>query len=60
MKQEAYEEDAYEKRMRSDEDYAIEQFTTEIEDAQRLLRDVVTKLESYGHTHITIEHLAGL
>jgi hypothetical protein len=49
MLQEAREEEFYENKMHDDEDYAIEQFFPEIEEAFQLLKSVQDKLEAYGH-----------
>ena len=49
MRQEALEDAYYEKKMYSDEEYAIEQYEDEILRAVEMLIDVSSKLSNYGH-----------
>ena len=49
MRQEALEDAYYEKKMYSDEEYAIEQYEDEIQDAIKILQNVSFKLSGYGH-----------
>jgi hypothetical protein len=49
MRQEFLEESRHEQLMYSDEEYAIEQYESEVLRAVEMLRDVSSKLSSYGH-----------
>ena len=57
MRQEMKEDAYYEKLMYSDEDYAIDQYLVEIQEAEGILRKVSNKLSRYGHSISTKELL---
>ena len=50
-RQEAAEEEYYEKKMYNDEEFCVECFEPEIAEAVDILREISNKLEKYGHTY---------
>jgi hypothetical protein len=57
MRQEFLEDARHEQLMYSDEDYAIDQYLVEIQEAEGILRKVSDKLSRYGHSISTKELL---
>ena len=55
--QETLKDAGYEQLMYSDEDYAIDQYLVEIQEAEGILRKVSNKLSRYGHSISTKELL---
>ena len=55
--QETLKDAGYEQLMYSDEDYAIDQYLVEIQEAEGILRKVSDKLSRYGHSISTKELL---
>ena len=57
MKREAYEDDCYERKMHSDEEYCLSQLSPDmVEDAVALLKLTVKTMAKYGH-EITVQDL---
>lgn len=55
--QETLKDARHEQLMYSDEDYAIDQYLVEIQEAEGILRKVSNKLSRYGHSISTKELL---
>ena len=59
MLQDDYNDQYYEKKMHSDEDYCILQFEDQILEAQEILNKVSKCISNYGH-QVSVTDLAGL